>query len=90
MVLDDGIEKTRINFNEILKPSPISLILIIRALVLTKKFKAILKVARNFYRRNDNSIFIIVILVIIAVPYSIVYALLRNFLIIYRKSRQST
>ena len=80
MALKEGIEKARKKYNERLKPSSKTLVLVITTLVYRKKFKKIIKVSRNFYDRNRY------LSVIIVVPYAVVRAIIRYHLKnIYRK-----
>jgi ADP-heptose:LPS heptosyltransferase len=70
MALEEGVEKTRNNYNEVLKPDVTASEKIIRTLVRKKQIKNIIKVSRNFYNRNKDP------WVIIMVPYMVVKSLI--------------
>ena len=82
MIHKNGVEEARTKYNEVLKPSVLSLTEIIYSLIWTKQFKNIIKVSRNFYKRNKDPL---VLLVIIMLPYIISRISIRCILNIIKK-----
>jgi ADP-heptose:LPS heptosyltransferase len=78
MALEKGIKKTREKYNEKLKPSNLSLVLFIGRLIHAQKFRKILNVSENFYKKDP--------LTIIKIPYALTAAIILHPLIfVYRK-----
>lgn len=64
MMNENGVVKARNNYNEVLKPNVFSLFEIIDALIGTKQVKNIIKVSRNFYKRNKDPFILLVIIIL--------------------------
>jgi len=82
MTLEDGIEKARINYNEILKPSYRTLGHVIYIFLIAKQFKNIITVSGNFFERNKDH------LVILMVPHAISKTLITSPLVIIRRIKK--
>lgn len=79
MTLEDGVEKARNNYNEVLTPDVTSLESMVRRFIHAKQFREIIKVSRNYYNRNKDPS------VIIIVPYAVVKTIIVYILNIVKK-----
>jgi ADP-heptose:LPS heptosyltransferase len=84
MTLEGNIGEARKKYNEKLKPNVISLISIIASLLYSKKFEKIIEVVRNFHDRNNYSMLIIILIIVVGIPF-IIYLIILRYIISIKK-----